>query len=286
MEQPVERGGFMLDIRKPIVEFIGLFMLTYFGSWAVVYSDFGLISANGVALAHALSLTLAIWFSFGIGGGHINPAVTFGLLVAKKIDWRLAIWYWIAQFMGAIFASAMIFFGLSAEQQAFLGEKSFVGVPAPGLEDLLVNRFCGEIIGTFILMWMVMSLAVDEAKGKLPAPYVAPAVGFTVYITILSFGIISGGGLNPARSLGPAFISDRIGKDQLAHLLGPFIGSALASLLYQAIYLKKGRVEPFYENVERKRESKSETGEQIELKEKLVEKEPVEANVPFTDERL
>lgn len=234
----VEEGGFLVDVRKPLVEFLGVFFLTYVGSWAVVYGDYGKISLQGVAVGHALALTLAIMFAGSISGGHINPAVTVSQLLIGRIHWQTAVVYLAAQFGGGLAAAALIFFGLSPQHMAYLRDKSVTGVPGPSVSAFGVSPFMAETLGTFCLVWTVMALGVDGHPRKTK-DVVAPGVGFTLYLVIMTFGCLSGGGLNPARALGPAIVSNRFTGVQWAHFLGPFAGGGLAATVYRAVFMSE-----------------------------------------------
>src|SRR5438128_5235487 len=93
------------SLLKPCVaEFIGTFTLIFVGVGAI-YQDAGLLA---VAFAHGLAIAVMVSATGAISGGHLNPAVTFGLLVGSKIDLRRSIAYWIAQLSGAVLAAVLV----------------------------------------------------------------------------------------------------------------------------------------------------------------------------------
>lgn len=235
-ETDSKASSLVLDMRKPAAEFVATFLLTYIGSWAVVYGDLSLISTNGIAVAHALTLTLVIFWAGPISGGHVNPAVTTALLLTCNIGFFEALSYYLAQFGGAIFAAMMIRGAFTPELEAFVSLRSEVGVPAPGSPFYEFPVLYGEVIGTFLLMWAVMALGVDSSRKKTK-DVVAPGVGFTLYLVIMTVGEISGGGLNPARSLGPALVARRFTTVQRDHLIGPLIGAVGAAFSYVVLFL-------------------------------------------------
>src|SRR6188472_4468303 len=95
---------------KYLVEIVGTFILVYaIASAATVYSDSGQLGVIGIGLVHALALTAIIYAIGYRSGAQVNPAVTIGLLVAKKIGAREAVVYIIAQIIGAVFAAAVVF---------------------------------------------------------------------------------------------------------------------------------------------------------------------------------
>src|SRR6267378_5015666 len=92
------------NLLKPCVaEFIGTFALIFVGVGAIHNSP-GLL---GVALAHGLTIAVMVSATGAISGGHLNPAVTFGVLVGGKIDLKKAVAYWIAQLAGATAAGLL-----------------------------------------------------------------------------------------------------------------------------------------------------------------------------------
>src|SRR5215475_433575 len=91
-------------------EFVGTFALIFIGVGVIanhsnLNSNAGLLA---VALAHGLTIAVMVSATGGISGGHLNPAVTFGLLVGGKIDIKRSVAYWIAQLAGAVIAAAMV----------------------------------------------------------------------------------------------------------------------------------------------------------------------------------
>ena len=85
------------SLKPAIAELIGTFALTFVGAMAIANGQAGLL---GVAWAHGLTLMIMVYSVGAISGAHVNPAVTLGLALGKKIDWGGAVAYWIAQFSG------------------------------------------------------------------------------------------------------------------------------------------------------------------------------------------
>ncbi|KAF2299080.1 hypothetical protein GH714_030446 [Hevea brasiliensis] len=147
-----------------------------------------------VAVAHAFALFVGVAIAANISGGHLNPAVTFGLAVGGNITILTGIFYWIAQCLGSIVACLLLQFVTNGKS-----------VPTHGVASGM-NAFEGvimEIIITFALVYTVYATAADPKKGNLGI--IAPiAIGFIVGANILAAGPFSGGSMNPARSFGPA----------------------------------------------------------------------------------
>lgn len=226
----------LIDVKKLIVEFIGTFTLTYVGSWAIIYSDLNSVTRNGVALCHAFVLTGFIWFGVGISGAHYNPALTLAMVIVKRIDWTSALFYIISQFLGALIGAGFIFIQLNADILDKIKEKSIMGIPRPGSSSYEVSGMWGEVLGTFFLTYVYMATCADTNNRKV-AGIGGPAVGFTLYLVIMTVGELSGGGLNPARSLGPAIVAGHIDREQFVHLIGPIIGAALGAILFTSVFI-------------------------------------------------
>jgi MIP family channel proteins len=166
---------------------------------------------------------LAMVYALGhISAAHFNPAVTLGFAVADRFPWRHVLPYWIAQFAGAITAAAVV--------AALYGPGYGAHVPAPGP----VGRDIGtEALITFLLMFVIIAVATDKrVNGAVPGL----AIGLTVVAGVLIGGPVTGGSMNPARSLGPALFA---GGAALTHywiyVAGPALGAIIAARAYEAI---------------------------------------------------
>jgi len=141
--------------------------------------------------------------------------------------------YWIGQLLGAILAAAVLKF------LVVTGEP--VPVHALGADVTKLGALVLEIILTFTLVFVVYASAVDSKKGSVGV--IAPiAIGFTVLAGVFVGVPYSGGSLNPARSFGPAVVNLDF-HDNWIYWLGPFIGAALAALVYDGVFLTPERSE-------------------------------------------
>ena len=213
-----------------LAEAIGVFILVFGGTGAVI----ALSRAGGspdtlaIALAFGLALLIGVYAFAHVSGGHINPAVTLGLAAIAKFPWRAVPIYLIAQFAGAVLASLAIWalFGDGVRTGApHLGAT----VPGEGFGDGSV--LLAEFIATFLLLIVVLALGLDERSEQ---PAVGMAIGLTVTVAILAIGPISGGSLNPARSLGPALVSGEFTGLWL-YFLGPIAGGVLGAVVYERL---------------------------------------------------
>jgi MIP family channel proteins len=208
--------------RALLAEFLGTFALVFFaaGSAALAATThpFGL---TGAALAAGLAVAAVIYAIGHISGAHINPAVTLAFAVARHFPASRVIGYWAAQFAGAIAAAAVL--------RAGLGTGGYLGGNQPtGSEG---RAFAWEIVLTAILMFVVMAVATDtRAIGEAAAI----AIGATVIVDVLVGGPVSGGSMNPARSLGPALLSGQPTALWI-YLVGPPVGAAIGAFAYQLV---------------------------------------------------
>ncbi|KAG6522462.1 aquaporin TIP1-1-like [Zingiber officinale] len=184
----------------------------------------GLVAAS---IAHGFALFVAVAVGANISGGHVNPAVTFGVFVGGNITLFRGILYWIAQLLGSTAASLLLLLTTGLPTGTF-GLSSGVGV----WEALVL-----EIVMTFGLVYTVYATAVDPKKGTLGT--IAPiAIGFIVGANILVGGAFDGASMNPAIAFGPALVS----WDWTYHWIywvGPLVGGAIAGIVYETFFISR-----------------------------------------------
>ncbi|HCU80159.1 MAG TPA: aquaporin family protein [Chloroflexi bacterium] len=206
-----------MNFRASFSELIGTFALIFIGAGAAAIDGELIV----VALAHGMVI-IGLAYAYGHhSGNHINPAVTFGLLIAGEIKTKTAINYWIMQFAGGILGAAALSFVLGGSTSG-LGATQF-DTTATNVSQALVL----ELILTFLLVNTIMNTAVSGKAGNLAGL----AIGSTLIFCILMGGPITGASLNPARTLGPALLTGNL--DQLwVYIVGPLAGAAIASIFY------------------------------------------------------
>ncbi len=216
-----------VDRRAIISEFLGTLLLVLIAvGAAVVGAD--RIGDWGVALAFGFTL-LALAYALGpISGCHVNPAVTLGFLVAKRINTATAVAYWVAQFLGGIAGAALVF--LLAKQIPGLQTHGKMGSNGWGdrsqVHINLGGAFLAEVLLTFLLVFVVLAvthrLAVTGFDG-LP-------IGMALVVVHLIGIPLTGTSVNPARSLGPAIFAGGPAMSQLwLFIVAPLIGGAVAA---------------------------------------------------------
>lgn len=210
--------------RRYVAEFVGTF--------GIVFAPVAL-SASGIFPGSDRSLMASAWVSglavlamiYALGhvsAAHFNPAVTLGFAVARRFPWKYVVPYWLAQFLGGIGAAALA--------AAFFGCGHGVHIPAGGP---MLRAVGVEAVLTFFLMLVIIAVATDKrASGAVPGL----AIGLTVVFDVLIGGAVTGGSMNPARSLGPAlFGSTAALLAYWVYVVGPALGAIAGSLLYECI---------------------------------------------------
>jgi aquaporin Z len=207
----------MNDNLKPaLAELIGTFILVFIGAGAGALSNGNIVQ---VALAHGVALMVIIYALGAIGGGHVNPAVTFAIALGGKMRWALAVWYWIAQIIGAVLAAAILKYVLG-NIPGNLGATT-LGKGVGPVEGVVI-----EAILTFFLVLAVWSSGVVGRNGNL----VGVAIGLVLTMDILMGGSLTGASMNPARTLGPAIVTGNY-ADLWVYIVGPLVGAAVGMLV-------------------------------------------------------
>ncbi|KAG4071593.1 hypothetical protein HA402_011747 [Bradysia odoriphaga] len=204
-----------------IAEFVGIFFLNFFGCASCTSNDKTMIS-----FAFGLAVFMAVMAIGHVSGGHINPAVTIGMLVTGKISFVRAILYIIVQCCGAIAGTAALKSVIPVEFHDGLGHTDLATdvLPAQGLG---IEFFLG-----FVLVFTVFGVC-DENKPD--ARFVAPlAIGLTVTLGHLGAVGFTGASMNPARTFGTAVIRN-VWNNHWLYWVGPILGGIGASLLYTQV---------------------------------------------------
>jgi MIP family channel proteins len=214
-----------------IAELVGTFILVFGGTAVAVGAILSRPTAGepydslAIALAFGLALAIVVAAIGHVSGAHVNPAVTLGMAATGKFPWNYTPHYIGAQLVGAVLAALatwVTFGGAGARSEANLAAT----YPAQGVGDL--QAFIVEILITFILVIVVMAVATDQ---RAPAAIAPIAVGFALAVGVFIAGPVTGGSVNPARSLGPMLVAGDFTSFWL-YILGPIIGGVLAALLY------------------------------------------------------
>jgi MIP family channel proteins len=193
----------------------------------------GVLAQIAVSIAFGFGVLAAVYAVASVSGAHINPAVTVGLAAAKEFPWSLVPAYCAAQLLGGILA-ALTNWGIFGDK---LGSALNLGTTHPGPGVSLIAALFAEFVLTAILLIVVMSTAVYERApgGAMPAGL---AIGLWIGCAVFASFPISGGSLNPARTLGPDIVSAAFPAWWI-YVIGPLAGAAAGGWVWQ--YLKRGR---------------------------------------------
>ena len=212
-----------LDCRRLTAEAIGTFFLVLVGPGAVMVNAWshGAVGHVGVSLAFAF-VVIAMVFALGhLSGAHINPAVTVAFWSVGRFPSRDVLPYVIAQCIGAIAASVVL--------RAVMGPVGQMGATLPSVA--VARAFGIEWLLSFVLMFVVMAVATDDRVADGFAPL---AVGLTVGFCALVGGPLTGASMNPARSLGPAFVGGLWASHWL-YWVAPLTGMVVAARVYDRL---------------------------------------------------
>lgn len=216
-------------MKKYIAEFVGTFVLVLIGCGVAVVTN-----ANVVATALAFGLAIvAMAYSIGnVSGCHVNPAVSLGFLLAKKMDTKDFVGYVVAQVLGAL-AGALIL-------GALLTSFSTLGANGYGGEgQLATNVWIAlgiETILTFIFVTAILGVTSKDNFGNVAGL----VIGLTLVLVHLIGISFTGTSVNPARSLGPALLQGGEALSQVwIFIVAPLVGAALASLFHKYVIEEK-----------------------------------------------
>ncbi|CAM6074759.1 unnamed protein product [Sphagnum tenellum] len=226
--------------RAGVAEFVASFLFLYITIQTVMgnirLGPCNGVGTQGIAWAFGGMIFALVYCTAGISGGHINPAVTLGLFLARKVSFPRTIFYMVCQCLGAICGAGVV----KGFQPDFY-ETAGGGANRVAHGYTLGDGLGAEIVGTFILVYTVLSATDPKRQARDSfVPRLAPLpIGFAVFLVHLATIPITGTSINPARSLGTAIIFNRniAWDDQWVVWVGPFLGAALAAA-YQMLVIR------------------------------------------------
>ena len=243
-----------MNIDPYIAEFIGTFILLLLGEGVVANVNLKKTIAEGqtpwvlITSAWGFSVFVAVFITSQFSGAHLNPAVTIGLAVAEKFSWTLVPGYLISQLLGAMMGSWICYITYIDHYKVTSDEDSVRSTfcTGPAIRNLK-NNFFSEFIGTFVLVFGVLFIAIpniqidglEVSSFGLGALEALP-VGILVWVIGLSLGGTTGYAINPARDFGPRIVYQLIPRKNKdadwsyawIPILGPFTGGVVAGFIY------------------------------------------------------
>jgi len=220
-------------MKKYLAELIGTMTLVLIGCGSAVFAGaaqpFSSVGTLGVAFAFGLSI-VAMAYSIGkVSGCHINPAVTLGMLISKRISGKDAAMYMVFQVIGAILGSAVLY---------VLAKDSGSATTLTGANGYtqLLPAFVAETVFTFIFVLVILGVT---SKGALNN-FAGLAIGLTLVIIHIVCIPITGTSVNPARSIGPALFEGAHALSQLwLFIVAPFLGAIIAAIVWKVIDIQE-----------------------------------------------
>lgn len=235
-----------MDGRKLAAEFVGTALLVIFAVGAATlafgFGAAGQNPASGVVMtAFTFGLVLlSLVYAIGpVSGCHVNPAVTMGFVVSKRMALSDAIGYWIAQFAGGL-AGALVLWAIFEGAPSYSRATTGLGADGWGKHSLIGldggGAFAAEVVLTFLFVLVVLSATSYVAS----ANFAGLAIGMALTAVHL-FGIpLTGTSVNPARSFGPAIIVRGDALNQLwLFIVAPLVGGVIAAVVHQYVFIER-----------------------------------------------
>ena len=235
--------------REAIAEFLGTLWLVLGGVGSAVLAANFMPETNlgiglaGVSLAFGLTVVTGAYALGHISGGHFNPAVTLGILAAKRVEIRQAVIYVVAQLFGAVVATAIIVViangvdGFSVDDSG-LGANGFAD-HSPGLYNWGA-ALVAELVLTFFFLLIILGVTGREAL----TPFAPLAIGLSLTLIHLISIPVTNTSVNPARSTGPAIFVGGWALEQLwLFWVAPLLGAVLAGLVHSYVIEERAEAE-------------------------------------------
>lgn len=232
----------MFNSKVFLAEFIGTFALVFVGASAGIVTNGDIV---GVAIAYGLTLAVFVYAYGHISGAHLNPAVTFGLALNGTVKWMQAVFYWVAQFTGAILA---VFF-LKTLVEPLGADISKIVTSGILTESQPIMAMVLEAILTFFLVNTILHTMVENKGGV----FAGVAIGATLTFATLVGFLFTGDAMNPARTLAAAiFATPSITNvyTYVVYFFGPLLGSTLAVIVFNFLKDATEETEETEENEE------------------------------------
>jgi aquaporin Z len=220
-----------------IAELVGTFVLVFAGCGTAIFAG-AVVGWLGVAFAFGLSLLIMAYAIGPISGCHINPAVSIGLAVARKLPGSMLLLYIIAQIVGAIIAGAVLLLVASGSTGWDIAQgfaTNGYGAHSPGGYNLL-SCLVAEVVLTFFLVFTVLA----TTHPKFPAGFAGIPIGFVLVLIHLVDIPITNASVNPARSIGVAVFQGGWALSQLwLFIVAPVLGALLAAGIHQWLRVRE-----------------------------------------------
>ena len=222
--------------RKLSAEFIGTFWLVFAGCGSAVLAagvpEVG-IGFVGVSLAFGLSVLTMAYAVGSISGGHFNPAVTLGLVLAGRAEARELVPYWIAQLLGGVLGAGILYIIASGVAGYTPG-----GFASNGYDTLSPGGYgmLAALVAEVVLTAVFLLVILGSTSKAAPAGFAPIAIGLSLTLIHLISIPVTNTSVNPARSTAAAIFAQNGAIGQLwLFWLAPLVGAALGALIWRYI---------------------------------------------------
>ena len=222
-----------LESLQPVLaETIATGLFVFVGAGSVIAS--GIVSDGGtgsarlvaIAMGHGVAITLLVFATARISGGHLNPAVTFAAVLTGKMGPVKGAMYVVGQLVGAVIAALLLLYVVPDATQGNLGSHGL------GPDVTVGMGFTLELVMTFMLVFVVFATAMRSSSAGALAPI---PIGLAVLVIHLVAVPLTGAGVNPARSFGPA-VAAGFWTDHWIYWIAPLAGGGLAALVHELLF--------------------------------------------------
>jgi aquaporin Z len=231
--------------RKAAAELIGTAMLVFFGAGVatVVFgTGFGAAGSSIAAgmlttgLTFGLVLAALVALIGPISGCHVNPAVTLGALLTRRLSIVDAVTYWVAQIVGGIIGALLLLWVFHASP-FYVRSRNGLGANGYGNQSLIHISAGGAFLAEVILTAVFVGVVLAATRKAANVPIAGAVVGLALALVNVMGIPIDGASVNPARSLGPAAVAGSPWIGQVwVFILAPLVGAVLAAGLYMLFF--------------------------------------------------
>ncbi|WP_372631586.1 MIP/aquaporin family protein [Cohnella sp.] len=217
------------SVKKGLAEFIGTFVLVLFGCGSAATAG-GNLGNLGIALAFGLSIVAMAYAIGPVSGCHINPAVSFAMLIRRKISGADFILYVVSQIAGGLAGAALLYAIIDSTGAAVtsLGANGFG--EGYGIGISLAMAIVVEIVLTFVFVYAILGVTSTESNGRVAGLVIGLTLAFVHILGIA----LTGTSVNPARSLAPAVLLGGTAMEQVwVFLTAPLAGGFLAAVVHR-----------------------------------------------------
>ena len=220
-------------MKKYCAEFIGTLVLVLFGTGIAVVSGGDLVAT---ALAFGLAIVAMAYVIGNVSGCHVNPAVSLAMLISKKMSAKDFAWYVVAQVLGALAGTAILYLILSTTNlgTVALGANGYGNLSATNVS--LLGAIVTEVVLTCVFVYTSLGVTSDDNKSSVAGI----VIGLTLTFVHLLGIKLTGTSVNPARSLAPAiFVGGTALKQVWVFIVAPLVGGALAACLFKLLNVEE-----------------------------------------------